>query len=265
MRRTTKTARIIKKEEKREGNNTSELTPKDLSFLKQYILEFTFFFTTELLLSFQFSLLRNTAPKYLYISTLLKAVLNIASPTWRRPTWRNCLRSFPFVIWTKRVHPAVLTKRFGDLQKGIPTFIFIFVTGIRWISQRPLIPAKIQWKVQSHLQSVMPFFFYFPLVGSPRVHVHLVGMLRFTFLTWTNRACPINFLFCSCVYFCLYGPFNCISFCNFSRQLSTFSLCSSGLISASWVLSTTYLFMKVSSSPDIILCGWLGLKHQLTN
>ena len=26
-----------------------------------------------------------------------------------------------------------------------------------------------------------------------------------------------------------------------------------------------YLFMKVSFSPDVILCGWLGLKHQLTN
>ena len=25
------------------------------------------------------------------------------------------------------------------------------------------------------------------------------------------------------------------------------------------------LFMKVSFSPDMILCGWLGLKHQLTN
>ena len=31
------------------------------------------------------------------------------------------------------------------------------------------------------------------------------------------------------------------------------------------VLSTIYLFMKVSLSPDIILCGWLGFKHQLTN
>ena len=26
-----------------------------------------------------------------------------------------------------------------------------------------------------------------------------------------------------------------------------------------------YLFLKVSLGPDIILCGWLGLKHQLTN
>ena len=67
------------------------------------------------------------------------------------------------------------------------------------------------------------------------------------------------------VYFCLYGTFNCISFHKFSRQLSTFSLCSSGLLSALSVLSTIYLFVKVSFSPDIILCGWLGLKHQITN
>ena len=74
-----------------------------------------------------------------------------------------------------------------------------------------------------------------------------------------------SFLFCSCVYFCLCGPFNCISFHKFSPQLSTFSLSSFGLISALLVLSTVYLFKKVSFSPDIILCGWLGLKRQLTN
>ena len=62
------------------------------------------------------------------------------------------------------------------------------------------------------------------------------------------------------VYFCLYGPFNCISFHKFPRQLSAFSLCSSDLISGVLVLST--LFMKVSFSPDIIL--WAGLKA-LTN
>ena len=42
------------------------------------------------------------------------------------------------------------------------------------------------------------------------------------------------FLFFVCysrVYFCLYGPFNCIAFHEFSRQLSAFSLCSSDLIS----------------------------------
>ena len=50
---------------------------------------------------------------------------------------------------------------------------------------------------------------------------------------------------------CLIGPFNYISFHKFSRRLSAFSLCSSGLIFASLVLSTLYLFMKVSLSPDI--------------
>ena len=75
-----------------------------------------------------------------------------------------------------------------------------------------------------------------------------------------------SFLFCSCICLCLYGLFNCISFHKFSWQLCTFSFSSSGLISALLVLSTIlYLSVKVSLIPDIILCGLLGLKHQLTN
>ena len=66
---------------------------------------------------------------------------------------------------------------------------------------------------------------------------------------------PTPFLFLSWVYFCVYGPFNCISSHKFYRQLSAFSLCSSGLPSALSVLSTIYLSVKVSLSPDIILCG----------
>ena len=66
---------------------------------------------------------------------------------------------------------------------------------------------------------------------------------------------PPPFLFCSCVCFCLYSPFNCISFHKFSQQLSAFSLCTSRLISALLVLSTIYLLMEVSLSPDIIPCG----------
>ena len=62
---------------------------------------------------------------------------------------------------------------------------------------------------------------------------------------------PIFFLLCSCVYFCLCGPLNCTSFHEFSRQLSVFSLCSSGLASALLVLLAIYLFLKVSFSPDI--------------
>ena len=50
-----------------------------------------------------------------------------------------------------------------------------------------------------------------------------------------------------------------------SPDNSAFWLCFSRLISALLVFSTTYLFMKDSFSPDIILCGWPNLKHQLTN
>ena len=67
----------------------------------------------------------------------------------------------------------------------------------------------------------------------------------------TELAHSFFFSFCSWVYFCLCGPFNCVSFHNFFRLLSVFSFCSSGLISALSVLSTIYLFTKVSFSPDI--------------
>ena len=68
-----------------------------------------------------------------------------------------------------------------------------------------------------------------------------------------------------------------------SPEHSVFSLSSSGFHSALFVPSTLYLCMKVSEifynlfneylgdrlqlvlSPDVILCGWLGSKHQLTN
>ena len=68
------------------------------------------------------------------------------------------------------------------------------------------------------------------------------------------------FLSCSCVYFCSYGHLNCTSFHKFSPQLSAVSFRSSYLISASLVFSTKYLFMKVSFSPEVILCGWLGFE-----
>ena len=66
-----------------------------------------------------------------------------------------------------------------------------------------------------------------------------------------------SFFFCSCVYFCLFGPFNCIPCHKFSQQPSGFSPCSSSQISVLLVFSTVYSFTKVSLSPDIILCGWL--------
>ena len=80
---------------------------------------------------------------------------------------------------------------------------------------------------------------------SPRAHLHVVRMLRFMSLTYKPSELVHFFLFCSCVCFCLYGPFNCIYFHKSSPQSSAFSLCSSRLISALLVLSTIDLFMKV--------------------
>ena len=51
-----------------------------------------------------------------------------------------------------------------------------------------------------------------------------------------------SFLLCSCIYFCLYGPFNYISFHRCSRKLSAFSLCSSSLISAYWSFQYVSLY-----------------------
>ena len=94
---------------------------------------------------------------------------------------------------------------------------------------------------------------------SPRAHLHVVGMLRL--MPWHKPTELVySFLFRSCVSFCLYGHVNCISIHKFFRQFSAFSICSSGLISALLVLSIIYLFTKVSLSPDIILCGWRGLR-----
>ena len=78
-----------------------------------------------------------------------------------------------------------------------------------------------------------------------------VGPRGLTFTWWGCRSVCFrhkptepahSFVFCSCVYFCLYGLFNRISFHKFSWQLSASSLCSSGLISAVLVLLTTYLY-----------------------
>ena len=70
--------------------------------------------------------------------------------------------------------------------------------------------------------------FCLPPPQSPRAHLHVVGMSRFMFQHKPTELAH-SFLFFSRVYFCLYGPFNCISFHTFSRPLSAFSLCSSGL------------------------------------
>ena len=80
----------------------------------------------------------------------------------------------------------------------------------------------------------------------------------------TNLACQLLSVFC-CVYFCLYGPFNCISFRKLSKERSALSLCSFFRSYFCFIGPFIYTFLyKVSFSSDIIPCGWLGSKHHLT-
>ena len=76
---------------------------------------------------------------------------------------------------------------------------------------------------------------------SPRGHLHRGEDV--TVHVWHKPVELVHsFSFCSCVYFCLYGPFNCTSCHTFSWQRYVFSLCSSGLISTLLVLPTIYLY-----------------------
>ena len=72
-----------------------------------------------------------------------------------------------------------------------------------------------------------------------------LGLLRFVSfdINQPNLSTPYSALG---AYFCPHSHCNYISFHKFSRQLSAFTLCSSGLISALLVISTVYLFLIVS-------------------
>ena len=63
-----------------------------------------------------------------------------------------------------------------------------------------------------------------PVELSLWAHLLVVGMLGFMSKTATELAHLKKKKTCSCVCFCLHGPFNCIWFHKFSRQLSAFSL-----------------------------------------
>ena len=71
------------------------------------------------------------------------------------------------------------------------------------------------------------------------------GDVKVCVLDINQPSLPTPFTLFLCL-FLSHGPFTCISFNRLSRQLSVFSFCSPGLISALLVLSTIYLFLKVS-------------------
>ena len=171
-------------------------------------------------------------------------------------------------LWPPFFISAHGTEDLTDYNNNNKMYIYILYTQIRKLQREKLEgPGK-------YSASIMPFFFFF----SPCVFVCVCVCerrcehpRRLTFMWWEcwgicfwHKPAELahSFLFCSCVYFSLYSLFNCISFHKISWQLSAFSLCSSCFISALMFFSTICLVMKVSFSPDIILCSWPGLKHQ---
>ena len=103
-------------------------------------------------------------------------------------------------------------------------------------------------KIQELTDSLLSLFLLYVPAGSASrgrdVAVYVFDV------TQPSLPAPI-FLFCSRVCFCLCGPFNCISFHKFSGQLSAFSLCYSGLISALLGLSTIYI--SLWKSPSVLI------------
>ena len=100
--------------------------------------------------------------------------------------------------------------------------------------------------------------------SSQRAHLLVVEMLRFMSLTKSSLACPLLFILFLCLLLSLW-PFQ----LYFSPYILRTTVRFLTLFFRSYFCLTgpLYLFMKVSLaiSPDIILCGSLGLKHHLTN
>ena len=75
-----------------------------------------------------------------------------------------------------------------------------------------------------------------------------------------------SILLCPCVRFCLYGPFPLYFIPLISQQLSAFSVfVLPVLFQPFWSFQLYISLWKSPSASDIILCGWLGWKHQSSN
>ena len=83
-------------------------------------------------------------------------------------------------------------------RQGIMSPAFSFVSPVcPWAADRDGLPLLIalSWGWRGFL-----------LRPSPRTHLHVVGMLRLMFLTWTSRACPLLFILFLCLFLSLW-PF----------------------------------------------------------
>ena len=129
-----------------------------------------------------------------------------------------------------------------DLTSGVamPGHLFFFgFFGVfcKTLVEKAILQARLtstrvtEWcSVSTH--SMGPYLLLTPCLATSQAHLHVVGMLLcMSGVNQPSLSTPIYSV-------PLYGPFNCISFYEFSRRLFVFSLCSSGLISALLVLST---------------------------
>ena len=93
-------------------------------------------------------------------------------------------------------------------------------------------------------------FDFFLEFESLQAHLQVVGMLRF--MSDINQQSLSTSFYSVLVSISVFMALSTVFHVIHSPNNSPFSLCSSSLISALLVLSTLYLFVKVSFSPDII-------------
>ena len=132
-----------------------------------------------------------------------------------------------------------------------------------------LLLQKAYWPVHGHWWMFMKVCvllrYTVQSLESPRAHLHVVGDVAVYVFDVNQPSLPTPFhsvLVSISVFMAFSTVFHSINSPD-NSPLSYFV--PPGLISALLVLSIIYLFMKISFSPDIFLCGWLGLRHQLTN
>ena len=99
--------------------------------------------------------------------------------------------------------------------------------------------------------------------SSPRTHIHVVGTLRFK--SNVNQPSLPTLFYSVLVSISVLMTLSTVFHSTNSPDNSPLShSVLPVLFLPYWSFQLYYLFMKVSLSPDIILCGRLGLMHQLT-
>ena len=143
---------------------------------------------------------------------------------------------------------------------GVPVPCHGNVTGELWLQVEVSSPKELSWQVNLYRG-------YIAICHPEEPHLNMVsiavrnadpiptdscsyGGVVVVYIFWhkpIERAHSFFYFYILLLAFVfVYGPFNCILFHKFSWQLSTFSLCSSGLISALLLFSILYFFFEVS-------------------